>query len=509
MNYSIKDTTLTALGDAVRSKVIGTSELPTAYVEKEFVRSRKVYSYNLMPDYVKKVKIIGVIDYSKIWGNRETFPSGSGGTQGLGVVPGVFTSTDYNKIISDENYKVVWDGYPSNIDDCPIRVEFETFIEGNTWTFVATKQASNSTEFEITYTAYGLDENGNEFKYTPLEMANIINGLEIPNIEPIVLTGSQNYGCAGALASQFIKNFGDKVSTKDITNANYMFNNYTLATIPFDINCKSGATTIASYVFSGAINLTTIPNINNCRPSETSYIFTNCYSLRELPDNYGEDWDWSHINTLASQYSGNRNSQFNNCYSLRKIPMTFLQNGNPVVYYSYSIYSGLASYCYCLDEIVDLPNPHINASWTSNAFNNTVNCCNRLKEFTFAPMEKAPQWKNQTIDLSSLVGYGTTDMYIYNYNSGITADKRVINDATYQALKNDPDWWSVDINYSRYNHDSAVNTINSLPDTSAYGTNTIKFKGAAGAKTDGGAINTLTDAEIAVATAKGWTVSLV
>jgi hypothetical protein len=66
--------------------------------------------------------------------------------------------------------------------------------------------------------------------------------------------------------------------------------------------------------------------------------------------------------------------------------------------------------------------------------------------------------------------------------------------------------------YSRYNHDSAVNTINSLPDTSAYlatagGTNTIKFKGNAGSKTDGGAINTLTAEEIAVATAKGWTVS--
>ena len=68
--------------------------------------------------------------------------------------------------------------------------------------------------------------------------------------------------------------------------------------------------------------------------------------------------------------------------------------------------------------------------------------------------------------------------------------------------------------YSRYNHTSAVNTINSLPDTSAYlatagGTNTIKFKSNAGSATDGGAISNLTEEEIAVATAKGWTVSLV
>jgi hypothetical protein len=43
----------------------------------------------------------------------------------------------------------------------------------------------------------------------------------------------------------------------------------------------------------------------------------------------------------------------------------------------------------------------------------------------------------------------------------------------------------------------------------AGGTNTIKFKGIAGSKTDGGAINTLTEEEIAVAAAKGWTVTLV
>ena len=57
-------------------------------------------------------------------------------------------------------------------------------------------------------------------------------------------------------------------------------------------------------------------------------------------------------------------------------------------------------------------------------------------------------------------------------------------------------------------------TINCLPDTAAYlasagGTNTIKFKGGAGSSTDGGAINTMTEEEIAVAAAKGWTVTFV
>jgi hypothetical protein len=49
--------------------------------------------------------------------------------------------------------------------------------------------------------------------------------------------------------------------------------------------------------------------------------------------------------------------------------------------------------------------------------------------------------------------------------NGLTADKEVKDADTYQALKNDPNWWTKDINYSRYNHDSAVRTISSLPKT--------------------------------------------
>jgi hypothetical protein len=125
-------------------------------------------------------------------------------------------------------------------------------------------------------------------------------------------------------------------------------------------------------------------------------------------------------------------------------------------------------------------------------------------------------WKNQDINLIP-VGYrdyGTSTDLTTKYNSGITSDKGVDSDEKYQALKDDPDWYTLRKEYSRYNHDSAVATINSLPDTSAYlaskgGTNTIRFSGAAGSKTDGGGISTLTEEEIAVAAAKGWTVSLI
>ena len=71
------------------------------------------------------------------------------------------------------------------------------------------------------------------------------------------------------------------------------------------------------------------------------------------------------------------------------------------------------------------------------------------------------------------------------------------------------------LEYSFYNHDAALETIRSLPyaqfvdipDSELQ--NVIKFYGKSGEKTDGGAINTLTTAEIAIATNKNWTVSFV
>ena len=141
-----------------------------------------------------------------------------------------------------------------------------------------------------------------------------------------------------------------------------------------------------------------------------------------------------------------------------------------------------------------------------------ANCC-RLKDFKFKLNQdntpKTGLFKNQIFDFSIRTGWSDAEKYILDYNSGITSAKKVTDATSYNLLKDDPDWYTLDVNYSRYNHDSAVNTINTLPDTHATGTNTIQFKGQAGALTDGGAINTLTAEEIAVATAKGWTVTFV
>lgn len=360
-------------------------------------------------------------------------------------------------------------------------------------------------------------------KYTPMELANKINN-EMPLAKDAIpnsakhLTGDCRYKFFFGGWDWFIEQLGEEITTEAITNCQSMFDNCKLERIPFDINCSQGPVPI-SHMFDGCKNLKVLPKIT-AEPSGTQYMFSNCQNLREIPEDFFDNFDWSSISGSTTGWSVAMDSMFRSCYSLRYIPIHKIKS-NPTIGNSNNyFYNGFSS-CYCLDELVDLPLPFTSA-WTSNTFGSgPYSGCflhlSRLKSLTFALNEGQPcvmNWKNQTIDLTQKVGYARQTFDIVAYNSGITKDKEVKDDATYQALKNNKDWFTCKVAYSRYNHDSAVETINSLPDTSAYlaangGTNTITFTGAAGSATDGGAINTLTEAEIAVAAAKGWTVSLV
>ena len=392
---------------------------------------------------------------------------------------------------------------------------------------------------------------GTEDTYKPTEMADAINSITIGGgggveMEPIVLAGDGNYACAGKIASAYIDNFGDTISTLEITDSDYMFYNNTCETIPFDININATSTyRDMTAMFSNCVNLKELPTINKAYPSGMSSMFNFCRSLRHIPEDYFNNWNFSRIQSYA--YSNNANI-FSGCYSLRKIPEFLLNNLWGIqTSATYVFYKSLIANCYVLDELVGL-GVH-KGTLTSNAFDGTTGSSNtgthtpRLKRFTFAMNDDGtPQtanWKSQTIDLSWNIGCYTYSVNatptnawtpailnqainssgVISHNSGITADKVIYNAETYEALKNDEDAFCImgksdGPKYSRYTRASAVETINSLPDTSAYlasngGTNTIKFKGISGELTDEGAINTMTEEEIAVATAKGWTVSLV
>jgi hypothetical protein len=495
--YAIKDETLTALGDAVRSKVLGVDN-PNEEYKKTWVLSTNSNRTLFITPKVKATKYKVIISSVVVGPNY----------RGSGLVLNIYNDDDIgnsNLLVYSRMFK---GNEPFDLpDETEITVQ-EFAVDG----FVG----HGTDSFEVEIKVIPLDENGNEFKYTPLEMVDKINELETVPSVAFNLSDSFDYRFMNRNWDWFLEAYGDKITTSKITGGRQCFSNSYVKEIPFDLNFSPTTSNYYSItsMFQNCNKLTSLPKITNLRLQSCDMLLDNCHMLREIPEDFYKDWDFSYLENITSEYSGQMSGMFGHCRSLRKVPMEMINKGNKYVYYGYSPYGGSAfNCCYALDELVGLPLFMTNANWSSNAFASTLGSCCRLKELTFETNEDGTpiimKWKNQTISLNNYIGYASGINSILNYNSGITADKEVKDDATYQALKNDPDWFSCDINYSRYNHDSAVNTINSLPDCSATGTNTIKFKGASGALTDGGAINTLTEEEIAVAAAKGWTVSFV
>ena len=354
-------------------------------------------------------------------------------------------------------------------------------------------------------------KNGSTDTYKPSEMAAAITaisgggggGPEIPD-EAFVLSGSLSYWDYNGKWDKFIETYINKWSTSNIVDTSNMFYGCELAQIPFEINL--GNYPVLANMFK-ASKITTLPQINGSNISVQSMSgFLSDSKIQNIPNDY-----FNFIGDIYDSYSDFK-SLFYCCYKLRNFPSSasVIMTKYKSTSYIYNPYYNLFYFCYVLDEVTNLGVITI-PTITRNYFFDSFFYCHRLKNITFES-GKTVNWKNQTIDLSYYVGY--SNRYENITNNGITADKQVTDDATYQALKDDPDWWTANIAYSRYNHDSAVATINSLPDTSAYlaangGTNTIKFKGESGSATDGGAISSLTPEEIAVATSRGWTVSFV
>ena len=559
--YAFKEETITALGDAVRSKVGETRDKyvnnityenvdMANYPSEEFAITNGNYTYTteqlLLPTFLTGYYLITCEELD---------------TQGNSYITMIINGA------SGESWDVKRVGMVNAIDE-PYRINTSSLSSGQhkvSLVFgVATADYENGITpkaARITITPYNDDGSIVEWvipeknTMTVAQMAEQIEALpQGPTADDLKLTDDCSYRFANNGWNWLIDKYGDMITTSDITNANNMFQNSSYLTeIPFEINFVSNGnkTIYIQYLFDSCQRLRKAPalvrepqsssnhsmnnmytscylleeagKISGFYPSEMATFFKNCRMLRELPVFENMNYDRIHSYQYAS-LSG----MFSGCYSLRSIPKDFLKElYNPAT----STYSSLTdegfSNCYVLDEIDGLRGP--TGTCSNNMFSTTFMNCNRLKRVVFDTQADgtpyAHNWKNQTIDLSACVGcidnksitdtifdWTTRDgaTHMAQYNSGITLDKRVYNDETYQALKDDPDWYTCVYEYSRYNKVSAIETINSLPDcTSSGGTNTIKFKGEAGSLTDGSAINTMTDEQIAVAAAKGWTVTFV
>ena len=321
----------------------------------------------------------------------------------------------------------------------------------------------------------------------------------------------------------FINKYGSRITTHNLEGLNEPWAYTKLETFPFELNMKPGVLHTMYSAFKNCKELKTLPKINGCKPRSISSIFQGCNSLLEIPADFESSIDWSYIENLtdatAGYFSGWCSNMFNECRSLRTVPCNIIKHVAPNVTSGLSSYGNNYYYTFygtiSADELVDIGIAHNTA--TTDVFTHTF-WYGRQKNIKFETNEdgsaKTVNWKSQVINLGE-VGFenNSSDPITYGEATGITYRTRVTNNTTYQNLKNNPNWWTTDPNYSRYDHDSAVATINSLPDTSAYlatagGTNTIQFRSNSGRYTDGGAISNLTAEEIAVATAKGWTVAL-
>ena len=290
----------------------------------------------------------------------------------------------------------------------------------------------------------------------------------------------------------------------NVTDLYSAFDNSKLSVIP-PIHIRGNVD--VNQAFSGCINLTQLPTFIQYTSSAEIinwfHMFSNCASITNIPSAY--------LSSIMG-YDSSRNSTsglFQNCLSLKEmldINICLLSHD----------FSYMFENCCQLNKIVGLAMPGI--EFTSNIFTNMFKNCVMMSKLTFSGSGNY-EWKSQTIDFTTC-GYDTTTNHTYSTSMGgkkfiFDSAKQVTDASTYNQLKDTADWWTADVAYSKYDRQSAIATIKSLPDTKNYlssngGTNTIKFKKSAGsAKGDNYNMSKLSASEIAVATAKGWTVSLV
>lgn len=358
----------------------------------------------------------------------------------------------------------------------------------------------------------------------PTEIASISTGADIP-AELLTWDWAIDYIDYDGKWDKFIETYGSRITTTNLFTTSNAFLNSTLATIPIVFNMS---TTQLNHqcgnTFWGCQELTTCPTINNLSGCAIGSFFGLCRRLTSIT--VPISWEWANSETSSGSISAN--GIFQDCSRLRSIDPSWFNCDflcDPSSSFYYNAFYG----CKSLDELVGLP-VFTKSEWTYNAFTDFVSgdsidsVCNRLKKLTFKTNNGTAivaKWAKQHIKMQRVGAFYSQNEAT---NLGFTEATRIKDATTYQALKNNPDYWTTDLNYSRYNHDSAVETINSLPDTSVFVnqqiassgesfadvSNLLDFSGFStmGSSTDGGAISNLTEAEIAVATSKGWTIAM-
>ena len=276
--------------------------------------------------------------------------------------------------------------------------------------------------------------------------------------------------------------------------------------------------------FFGGSNFTQAPKlILTATLGNTTSFFNGCNYLRSLPEDYFMIKDANtHQSTGVVCFDGGASrfgSMFAYCHSLRNHPK--LNDGNQFALSTSgnASYSGMFFCCYALDKITDLP--VVSNTYISDVCSGLFGDCFHLEDFTFETQADGTpftaNWSNQMLQF---VNVGYFKDFDVAFGSGLPLNRQaktaedVLKWGGSDNLEDNNDWWTTDIYLSRYNQRSAYNTIVSLPDVSNGSGNVIIFNGDLGrdnglsdAAGHSGAISNLPESDIALAAAKGWTVS--
>lgn len=337
--------------------------------------------------------------------------------------------------------------------------------------------------------------------------------------DDLITTGAMVSAWSGKLSQTIMDKEGTRIKFNNITQVNTCFNN-----LRSGVNLQHYVLNLTNATMDNAFansNAGYLPELRGSVGWIQGYMFQNCTELKALP-----------VGLSTLDFSGHTNEpigcpiMFNGCHSLKSIPQGILpkfltsSTYDPLYYYGWND-------CFVLSDLYDIP------VWAeldmSNYFEYAFNNCHRLKTIKFETnadgTPKVARWSEQFIDLTQYVGYVESgmDYRITAYNSGITTDAKVSDATSYEKNKDHPYYWASTIEYSRYNGESAMETIRSLPDTSAFisevgGSNVIKFAMHSGEDTVDGVnysisavligLSDLTSENlIALASSKGWTVA--
>ena len=255
-----------------------------------------------------------------------------------------------------------------------------------------------------------------------------------------------------------------------VTDMSSMFNYcYSLTAIP---QMDTSAVTTMSGTFGSCRSLTAIPQMDTSAVTDMNYMFNYCYSLTAIPQ-----MDTSAVTTMRSMFGvchsltaipqmntsavKDMRSMFSNCYSLTAIPQMDTSAVKGMDY--------MFSECYSLTAI-----PQMDTSAVI-LMNSMFNSCSSLTAI--------PQMNTSAV----------TDMnYMFNECNSLTAI----------AFNSSATGWAgyaISLKDCSLSHAAIVAFFNSLPTiTSA---KAITLTGNPG-------VPELTDAEKAIATGKGWTLTL-